>query len=126
MAGDSGDEKVKKVGGGLSHRRCIDRAGEAEGSRLHLLLSLGRERPVTGACGKTWRSAGSTVCPGDHSGRRGPIIQVLIIPYDPEDQAFAAIRQFERFELGIQLFARSVRPEVKLGGRTLFLDPTDL
>jgi len=58
--------------------------------------------------------------------RRGPIISVLIIPYDPEDQAFAAIRQFERFELGIQLFARSVRTEVRLGGRPLFLDPTDL
>jgi len=58
--------------------------------------------------------------------RRNRIVPALLIPYDPEDRAFAVVRQFERFELGIQLFARSARREVGLGDRPLYLDPIDL
>ncbi len=58
--------------------------------------------------------------------REGAIVPALLIPYDPEDQPFAALKQFERCEVGIQLFARPVRREVKLGDRPLYLDPTDL
>jgi GNAT superfamily N-acetyltransferase len=58
--------------------------------------------------------------------RRGQIIPALLIPYDPEDRGFAAVRQFERFELGIKLFARSARRELRLGDRPLYLDPIDL
>ncbi len=58
--------------------------------------------------------------------RRGWIVPALLIPYDPEDRAFAVVRQFERFELGIQLFARPARREVGLGDRPIYLDPIDL
>lgn len=57
---------------------------------------------------------------------QGSIVPALLIPYEPDDQAFAANRQFERFELGIQLFTRPIRGEVTLGDRPLYLDLTDL
>lgn len=58
--------------------------------------------------------------------RGGAVVPALLIPYDPEDQVFGALKQFERFEMGIQLFSRPGRREVKLGDRPLYLDPTDL
>ena len=52
--------------------------------------------------------------------------RALLIPYDPEDPAFAGLAELERVELGIQLFARPIGREITLGERPLYLDPIDL
>ncbi|MGH7411972.1 MAG: hypothetical protein ACREJ6_13055, partial [Candidatus Methylomirabilis sp.] len=54
------------------------------------------------------------------------IARALLIPYDPHDPAFVGLGAIERFELGIQLFARPIRRDVKLGERPFYLDPIDL
>jgi len=54
------------------------------------------------------------------------ITPALLIPYDPHDPAFIGLRAIERFELGIQLFARLIRRDVRLGERPFYLDPVDL
>lgn len=56
----------------------------------------------------------------------GPVVPALLVPYDPEDRPFAELGRFERFELGIRLFARPLRDGVTLGDRPLYLDPIDL
>ena len=93
---------------------------QAEEIAPHFLLPLAFQEPVL--LTKVIQEARRLLA----ERRGGAIVPALLIPYDPEDQSFAALKQFERFELGIRLFARPGRREVKLGDRPLYLDPTDL
>jgi len=52
--------------------------------------------------------------------------RALLIPYDPHDPAFVGLGEIERFEFGIQLFARPIRRDVTLGERPFYIDPIDL
>ncbi len=61
-----------------------------------------------------------------HDRQQDSITRALLIPYDPHDPAFVGLGDVERFEFGIQLFARSIRKDVKLGERPFYLDPIDL
>ncbi len=58
--------------------------------------------------------------------QQGHIARALLIPYDPQDPAFIGLGEIERFEFGVQLFARPIRRDVTLGERPLYLDPIDL
>ena len=58
--------------------------------------------------------------------QRDGIDRALLIPYDPQDPAFAGLADIERGELGIQLFARPIRREITFGERPLYLVPIDL
>jgi GNAT superfamily N-acetyltransferase len=61
-----------------------------------------------------------------HDRQQGSIVRALLIPYDPQDPAFVALGDIERFEIGIQLFARPIRKDITLGERPFYVDPIDL